>query len=73
MYLILVKRGKEQFETFNGWNLHIRTKPIITMLHKIAIIVMNKICLKKGFSNKWGSELAPRIVKLLKKNIEKSF
>ena len=60
-------------ETFNGWILDARYKPIISMLEEIRIKVMKRLRLKRRFDKKWISNLAPKAQVKLDKNKEKSY
>lgn len=55
-------------ETYNGWILDARFKPIRSMLDDIRRQVMNRIKKKMMFSNTWITDIAPRPLEKLEKN-----
>ena len=60
-------------ETFNGWILDARYKPIISMLEEIKIKVMERLRVKRRFGKTWILKLAPKAQVKLEKNKEKSY
>ncbi|GLT87350.1 hypothetical protein SLE2022_054380 [Rubroshorea leprosula] len=57
-------------ETFNSWILEARRKAIIIILEEIRHMVMERIRMKIAFVISWEGEIAPRIVTILKHNVE---
>lgn len=60
-------------ETYNGWILEARCKPIISMLDEIRQKVMNRIWKKRQFANTWISGISPKALEKLEKNKELSY
>lgn len=55
-------------ETFNGWILGIRLKPIILILKEIRMMIMQRLYTKKVFTNKWHYDISPRVMNKLEEN-----
>ena len=55
-------------ETFNGWIMDARFKPIITMLDDIRKQVISRIAKKKSSVQTWISGISPRALEKLEKN-----
>ncbi|XP_050233526.1 uncharacterized protein LOC126682013 [Mercurialis annua] len=55
-------------ETFNGWILEARCKPIISMLEDIRVQVMTRLHVKRRMCTTWINDVAPRAMQKLEKN-----
>ncbi|KAG6398989.1 hypothetical protein SASPL_140461 [Salvia splendens] len=60
-------------ETFNGWILDARCKPIISMLEDIRVQVMRRLYAKRKFCTTWICVVGPRPMQKLERNKELSF
>lgn len=52
-------------ETFNGWILKPKQKPIISMLENIRLMVMKRLLAIRAFQAKWMIDIAPKALKLV--------
>ncbi|KAK9044270.1 hypothetical protein V6N11_072583 [Hibiscus sabdariffa] len=59
-------------EAFNGWIIEARCKPIITMLEEIRTMVMSRMNVKRAWAGTWRTNIAPRALQKLKRNMENS-
>lgn len=60
-------------ETFNGWIIEARYKPIISMLEEIRTQVMKRLYIRRSFCRNWICDVVPRAVQKLEKNGRLSF
>lgn len=60
-------------ETFNGWILEARCKPIISILEDIRTQVMRRLYIRRRFCRNWICDVAPRAMQKIEKNKELSF
>ncbi|GMI82670.1 hypothetical protein HRI_001936300 [Hibiscus trionum] len=59
-------------EAFNGWIIEARCKPIISMLEEIRTMVMNRMNVKRSWAKTWRTNVSPRALQKLERNIENS-
>ncbi|KAL4367460.1 hypothetical protein GQ457_05G035150 [Hibiscus cannabinus] len=59
-------------EAFNGWILEARCKPIITMLEEIRTMVMNRMNIKRTWAETWRTNISPKALQKLERNMENS-
>ncbi|KAL4346419.1 hypothetical protein GQ457_17G005010 [Hibiscus cannabinus] len=59
-------------EAFNGWILEARCKPIITMLEEIRTMVMNRMNIKRTCAETWRTNISPKALQKLERNMENS-
>ncbi|KAK8578010.1 hypothetical protein V6N13_076682 [Hibiscus sabdariffa] len=59
-------------EAFNGWIVEARAKPIISMLEQIRIIVMSRMTVKRNWAEKWRTNISPRALEKLERNMSTS-
>lgn len=57
-------------ETFNGWILEARCKPIITMFEEIRTQVMRRLHINRRLCSTWICDVGPRPMQKLEKNKE---
>ncbi|KAK8623432.1 hypothetical protein V6N13_118317 [Hibiscus sabdariffa] len=59
-------------EAFNGWILEARCNPIITMLEEIRTMVMNRMNVKRTWAEIWRTNISPKALQKLERNMENS-
>ncbi|XVF17356.1 hypothetical protein REPUB_Repub10bG0114000 [Reevesia pubescens] len=59
-------------EVFNRWILEIRCKNIISMLKEIRHMVMERMIVKRSFVQNWRTNIAPKALEKLEKNMLES-
>ncbi|KAK8549131.1 hypothetical protein V6N12_062029 [Hibiscus sabdariffa] len=59
-------------EAFNGWIIEARCKPIIIMLEEIRTMVMSRMNVKRAWEGTWRTNIAPRALQKLERNMENS-
>ncbi|KAL4296155.1 hypothetical protein GQ457_12G015250 [Hibiscus cannabinus] len=59
-------------EAFNGWRVEARAKSIISMLEQIRIMVMSRMTVKRNWAEKWRTNISPRALEKLERNMTTS-
>ncbi|KAK8676276.1 hypothetical protein V6N13_034327 [Hibiscus sabdariffa] len=59
-------------EAFNAWILDARCKPIISLLEDIRVMVMSRLHVKRTWASKWRTNISPKALEKLERNIEQS-
>ena len=59
-------------ESFNASILHARNMPILTMLERIRVYLMDKMTTKREMAAKWNDDIGPKIKKIIEKAKEGS-
>ncbi|KAL4284915.1 hypothetical protein GQ457_16G025650 [Hibiscus cannabinus] len=59
-------------EAFNAWILYARCKPIISLLEDIRVMVMSRLHVKRTWASKWRTNISPKALEKLERNMEQS-
>ncbi|KAK8489398.1 hypothetical protein V6N13_024702 [Hibiscus sabdariffa] len=59
-------------EAFNMWIVEARCKPIITILKEIRTMVMSRMNVKRAWTGTWRTNIVPRALQKLERNMENS-
>ncbi|KAK8657849.1 hypothetical protein V6N13_036068 [Hibiscus sabdariffa] len=59
-------------EAFNAWILDARCKPIISLLEDIRVMVMSRLHVKRTWASKWRTNISPKTLEKLERNMEQS-
>ncbi|KAK8608840.1 hypothetical protein V6N13_024252 [Hibiscus sabdariffa] len=59
-------------EAFNAWILDARCKPIISLLEDIGVMVMSRLHVKRTWASKWRTNISPKALEKLERNMEQS-
>ncbi|KAK8713009.1 hypothetical protein V6N13_148237 [Hibiscus sabdariffa] len=59
-------------EAFNAWILDARCKPIISLLEDIRVMVMSRLHVKRTWASKWRTNISPKALEKLERNMEQS-